>query len=207
MQNIVDPGFLKASEMVYWDLAVVVVYQAVTPHLQTNQSYAISRMTEVSVVPLSYPTVIAFLWHLYRCFEFPVQCLAGAMHYLRRLTNVHPPTGPKIGEIRKVTLTERNWRPILLTCLVLSIKMECDIHPNNKIMAKTSQLITLREMNLLERVLLTKLSYDLKLPNYVTQPLYDLVAPGSLWQPPSLTKHVRVSNKRSRGSSSSLDED
>jgi len=92
----------------------------------------------------------AFLWLIFSKIRLNVQCAIVSLLYCERLM-----------KLTNIAITKRNWRPILLVCLLESSKMWDDISSWNVEFSQLFPCFGRSEINHLEKMFLHEMSYDL----------------------------------------------
>lgn len=91
-----------------------------------------------------------FMTLVFSKLELNVQCAIVGLLYCERLM-----------QDKKIAMTSRNWRPILIVCLLLSSKMWDDISSWNVEFSELFPCLGLEQINYLEKLFLQEMGYDL----------------------------------------------
>jgi len=104
-------------------------------------------------VKCSIPTLVqvtSFLTLIFSRLRLNVQCAIVGLLYCERLMSQ-----------KRISMTERNWKPILLVCLLESSKMWDDLASWNVEFSELFPCLGIKEINHLEKMFLNEMAYDL----------------------------------------------
>jgi len=104
-------------------------------------------------VKCGIPTLVqvtSFLTLIFSRLRLNVQCAIVGLLYCERLMSQ-----------KKISMTERNWKPILLVCLLESSKMWDDLASWNVEFSELFPCLGIKEINHLEKMFLNEMAYDL----------------------------------------------
>jgi len=111
--------------------------------------YSQRRKLALCAVP-TVKHIRKFLGLIFSKLQLNVQCAIVGLLYCERLM-----------EQKKIAMTERNWRPILLVCLLESSKMWDDLASWNVEFSHLFPCLGIKEINRLEKMFLSEMGYDL----------------------------------------------
>lgn len=111
--------------------------------------YSQRRKLALCAVP-TVKHIRKFLGLIFSKMQLNVQCAIVGLLYCERLM-----------EQKKIALTERNWRPILLVCLMESSKMWDDLSSWNVAFSHLFPRLGIKEINRLEKMFLSEMGYNL----------------------------------------------
>jgi len=94
--------------------------------------------------------VTSFLTLIFSRLRLNVQCAIVGLLYCERLMSQ-----------KRISMTERNWKPILLVCLLESSKMWDDLASWNVEFSELFPCLGIKEINHLEKMFLNEMAYDL----------------------------------------------
>lgn len=104
-------------------------------------------------VKCGIPTLVqvtSFLTLIFSRLRLNVQCAIVGLLYCERLMSQ-----------KRISMTERNWKPILLVCLLESSKMWDDLASWNVEFSELFPCLGIKEINHLEKMFLNEMAYDL----------------------------------------------
>jgi len=104
-------------------------------------------------VKCNIPTLVqvtSFLTLIFSRLRLNVQCAIVGLLYCERLMSQ-----------KRISMTERNWKPILLVCLLESSKMWDDLASWNVEFSELFPCLGIKEINHLEKMFLNEMAYDL----------------------------------------------
>lgn len=111
--------------------------------------YSQRRKLALCAVP-TVKHIRKFLQLIFSKLMLNVQCAIVGLLYCERLM-----------EQKKIALTKRNWRPILLVCIMESSKMWDDLSSWNVAFSHLFPCLGIKEINRLEKIFLSEMGYDL----------------------------------------------
>jgi len=111
--------------------------------------YSQRRKLALCAVP-TVKHIRKFLGLIFSKLRLNVQCAIVGLLYCERLMVQ-----------KKIAMTERNWRPILLVCLLESSKMWDDLASWNVEFSHLFPCLGIKEINRLEKMFLSEMGYDL----------------------------------------------
>jgi hypothetical protein len=119
------------------------------PRLPLWTPYRMERIMRVAEVP-TVERIYSFIRHLFVEAELSSECSVVCLVYVERLM-----------ERTGVELLANNWRPIVMTCMLLASKVWQDLSSWNIEFARIYPQFTVQSINRLERTILRLLQWDL----------------------------------------------
>lgn len=123
-----------------------------------------TRWCYYEVEPFTESDIVSFLNKLQSRLQISKECFLATAVYLHRAQN------------SGLEIMPRNWRPVLLACLILSLKLWRDRPYLNSAVAITCELYSLRAINALELLMVKFLEWRLHIDSEEYRRLTNLVA-------------------------------